>query len=74
MDKLTDRVDKKAVTSDKLIQLIKKAMNDLEISTSEYQQIMEQAQADGVVDAGEQKILQEFQTMISNGTITRVPG
>jgi len=74
MDKLTDRVDKKAASSEKLAQLIKKAINDLEITASEYQQIIDQVHADGHVDAGEQKLLQELQALIANGTITRVPG
>ncbi len=74
MDKLTDRLDKKAATNEKLAQLVKKAMSDLEITHSEYQQIMDQVYADGQVDAGEQKILQELQAMVANGTISRVPG
>jgi hypothetical protein len=74
MEKITDRVDKKAAGNEKLAQLIKKAINDLEITTSEYQQIIEQVNADGYVDAGEQRMLQELQTLIANGTISRVPG
>lgn len=74
MDRLTDQIDRKAASSEKLAQLIKKAMSDLEITASEYQQIMDQVYADGHVDAGEQKMLQELQTLIANGTITRVPG
>jgi hypothetical protein len=74
MDRLTDRIDKKADSSEKLTKLIKKAMNDLEITASEYQEILDQVYADGHVDSGEQKLLQELQTLIANGTITRVPG
>ncbi|MCE5242336.1 MAG: hypothetical protein ABFD98_20290 [Syntrophobacteraceae bacterium] len=74
MDRLTDRIGRKAASNEKLAQLIKKAMSDLEITASEYQQIMDQVYADGHVDAGEQKMLQELQTLIANGTITRVPG
>lgn len=74
MDRLTDRIDRKAASNEKLAQLIKKAMSDLEITASEYQQIIDQVYADGHVDASEQKMLQELQALIANGTITRVPG
>lgn len=74
MDKITDRVDKKAASAERLTNLIKKAMHDLEITASEYQEILDQVHADGHIDIAEQKLLQELQTMIANGTITRVPG
>jgi hypothetical protein len=74
MDKLTDRIDKKAASNEQLAKLISKAMHDLEITASEYQQILDQVNADGHVDAGEQKLLQELQSLIANGTITRVRG
>ncbi len=73
MDKLTDRVDKKAASNEQLAQLINKAIRDLEITASEYRQILDQVNADGHVDAGEQKLLQELHTLIANGTVTRVP-
>lgn len=73
MDKLTDRLDKKAASNEQLAQLIIKAILDLEITASEYRQILDQVNADGHVDAGEQKLLQELHTLINNGTITRVP-
>lgn len=74
MDKLTDRMDKKAASNEQLAKLINKAIRDLEITASEYRQILDQVNADGHVDAGEQKLLQELHTLINNGTVTRVPG
>ena len=58
----------------KLIELIEKAMDDLEITTAEYKEIMAAAGADHNEDAREQRLLGEFHSMISNGTIKRVPG
>jgi len=58
----------------KLQQIIKRAMDDLEITTSEYEQIMAQASADGVIDAEEAQLLRELNAMIADGTLKRVPG
>ena len=58
----------------KLKKLIKKAIADLELTTSEYEEIMAQAHADGQVDEDEQQLLHELQELISNGTVKRVPG
>ena len=54
--------------------LINHAISDLEITHSEYQQIMDMAHADGVIDKEEQALLAQLQQMISNGTVTRVRG
>ena len=54
--------------------LINRAMADLEITHSEYQEIMDLAHADGVIDNEEKTLLAQFQQMISNGTVKRVPG
>ncbi len=58
----------------KLSKLIKKALDDLELTTTEYQEILAQANSDGMIDPDEQKLLQQLQQMLANGTITRVPG
>jgi uncharacterized protein YutE (UPF0331/DUF86 family) len=58
----------------KLQDIIKKAIEDLEITTSEYEQIMAQAGEDGVIDHEEQELLKQLTEMISNGTLKRVPG
>lgn len=57
-----------------LKELIKHAIEDLEVTPKEYQQIMDCAHADGHVDKEEQALLSQFQNLIANGTITRVKG
>lgn len=57
-----------------LKKLIKHAIEDLEVTSTEYQQIMDCALADGHLDEEEQALLAQFQTMIANGTLTRVKG
>ncbi len=59
---------------EKLSDLIKKAIDDLELTTTEYQEILEQANADGVIDAEEQRLLQQLNEMVANGTVKRRPG
>lgn len=56
----------------RLIELIEKAMDDLEITPSEYREIMAAAGEDHDEDRREQALLAEFHSMISNGTIKRV--
>ena len=58
----------------KLIEKVKQAMDDLEITATEYREIVEQAHADGRVDAQEKAILAQFHQMINDGTIKRVKG
>jgi hypothetical protein len=58
----------------KLQDIIKKAMDDLEITTSEYEMIMAQAGADGVIDSDEAQLLKELNAMLADGTLKRVPG
>jgi tellurite resistance protein len=60
--------------SHKLLEMVKHAMDDLEVTASEYREIMELAHADGQVDAGERAILAQFNQMINDGTIKRVKG
>lgn len=57
----------------KLADLIKKALQDLEITTAEYNEIQAQAGSDLVVDAEEQRLLKQLNDMIANGTLKRVP-
>ena len=67
-------MDKPSQSAGKLKELIKQAIQDLEITPKEYQQIMELAMDDNVIDKEEKALLSQFQDMISNGTITRVRG
>ena len=52
--------------------LINRAINDLEVTPDEYQQIMDCAHEDGQIDTEEKALLSQFQSMISDGTIKRV--
>jgi hypothetical protein len=61
-------------TGKKLADVIKKAISDCEITSSEYDDILAAANADSKIDAMEQKLLEQFQGMIANGTIKRIPG
>jgi hypothetical protein len=58
----------------RLGELIKKACDDLEITTSEYKEIMSAAGEDSLEDGQEKSLLSQFHQMISNGTIKRIPG
>lgn len=58
----------------KLLEKVKQAMEDLEITATEYLEIMETAHEDGKVDSHERAILSQFHQMINDGTIKRVPG
>jgi uncharacterized membrane protein YebE (DUF533 family) len=57
-----------------LKELINAAIQDTEITPAEYQQIMDNANADGHLDKEEQALLSQFHAMLSNGTIKRVKG
>ena len=60
-------------TGRKLAELMKKAIDDCELTNSEYDQIMAQVDQDAVVDNEERRLLQQLQEMIANGTVKRVP-
>lgn len=55
-----------------LKELIKHAINDLEITPEEYEQIMEHAHDDSHLDTEERALLSQFHEMLNNGTIQRV--
>lgn len=67
-------MDKPSNSAAELKKLINHAINDLEITPTEYQQIMDQAHADGHLDKEEKALLEQFHQMINNGTIQRVRG
>jgi len=54
--------------------LINHAISDLEITPSEYQQIMDYAHEDGHLDKEEKALLAQFHEMLNNGTLKRVRG
>jgi len=61
-----------AATSLKL--LIQHVISDMEVTPAEYQEIMDLAHDDGVIDEAEKALLAQFHQMISNGTVKRVRG
>jgi len=65
---------KKGDTGEKLAQMIKKAISDCEVTTSEYNEILALADEDGIIDSQEQNLLNQLQSLIANGTVKRVPG
>ena len=56
----------------RLAELIQGAMDDLEITGTEYRQIMDRANEDGEIDDVERALLAQFHAMINDGTIRRV--
>ena len=58
----------------RLKELIEKAMDDLEITGTEYREILAAAGEDSFEDPQEKALLAQFQEMISDGTIRRVRG
>jgi len=58
----------------KLAERIKKAIADLELTDSEYQEILDQAYEDHHIDSQERKLLAHLQELVENGTVKRVPG
>ena len=61
-------------TGEKLAEMIKKAIRDCELTTSEYNQILSVANEDGVIDSQERNLLSQLQSLVANVTIKRVPG
>ena len=57
----------------KLEEVIKKAIDDYQISNDEYEEIIHLAHEDGVIDKHEQVLLNELQRMISDKMVKRVP-
>lgn len=61
-------------TGKKLADMIKHAIDDCKITTTEYEKILMIANEDGHIDAQEKNLLSHLQEMISNGTVKRIPG
>ena len=66
--------DKPSDSAAKLADMIKKAISDCEISTSEYDAIMKIANEDQHIDQQEQTLLSQLQSLLANGTVKRVKG
>ncbi|HON79446.1 MAG TPA: hypothetical protein PK544_13220 [Spirochaetota bacterium] len=61
-------------TGKQLADMIKHAIDDCQITTTEYEKILMLANEDGHIDSQEQRLLSNLQEMMSNGTIKRIPG
>jgi len=60
-------------TGGKLATMIKKAIDDGKLTNSEYERILALADADGVIDPQEKRLLAQLQEMLSNKTVKRIP-
>ena len=58
--------------SDKLLQMIKQAIEDGVVTNEEYNRILAQAAADGREDPEELALLSNLQEMIASGTVKRL--
>ena len=65
---------KPSESAGRLADMIKKAIADCEISTSEYNEIMKIANEDQHIDPQEQSLLNQLQSLLANGTVKRVKG
>lgn len=54
--------------------VIKKAIHDHKITNTEYEEIIELAHGDGVIDQHERVLLTQLNDLISDKTIKRVKG
>jgi tellurite resistance protein len=59
-------------TGGKLAEMIKKAIKDGKLTNAEYDQIMMIADADGVIDAQEKRLLNQLQELLANKSVVRV--
>jgi len=62
------------MSAQKLADMIKKAIHDCELTTSEYDKILAMADADQTIDKTEKALLQQLQEMLGNGTVKKVKG
>jgi len=61
-------------TGEKLSAMIKKAISDCQVTTSEFEEIIALAGDDSHIDAQEQQMLKQLNELLANGTIKRIPG
>jgi hypothetical protein len=64
---------KSGKTGGDLAARIKKAIDDGKLTNSEYESILAQADADGVIDSQEKRLLGQLQEMLSDKSVVRVP-
>ena len=56
----------------KLETMILKAIDDLELTSAEFDEIMNQANADGRIDDHEKDLLDKLEKMVEEGIVKRV--
>ncbi len=61
-------------SAEKLSEAIKKAIDDHQITNTEYEEIMAIVNEDGVIDPQERQLLALLQDMITNKSVKRIPG
>jgi len=57
----------------KLGEMIKKAIEDGQLTNSEYNQILSLADQDYLIDSQEKQLLKELQALLANKTVKKVP-
>ena len=60
-------------SAEKLSKAIKKAIDDHQITSAEYEEIMAMADEDGVIDPQERQLLALLHDMIADKSVKRVP-
>jgi hypothetical protein len=60
-------------SAEKPRKMIDKAIEDHEITVTEYEKILHLASEDNKIDAQEKALLQNLQDLIESGTVKRVP-
>jgi hypothetical protein len=58
----------------KLKEMIDKAIEDHELTTTEYEKILMLANADRKIDPQERQLLAQLQELLTSGAVKRVPG
>jgi hypothetical protein len=65
---------KSSKSAQKLVEAINRAIEVHELSNSEYEEILNIANEDGVIDPEERVLLAQLQEMIADKTVRRVAG
>lgn len=60
-------------TGSKLAEMIKRAIHDGKLTTTEHLQILALADQDGVLDPMEKKLLNQLQNMLDDRSVKKVP-
>jgi len=63
---------KPSESAQRMLEMIKHAIDDGVVTTEEYEKILAIADEDGFLDKQEQRLLNQLQEMLSNGTVKRV--